>query len=736
MAIKVLQNTEYTVSHSDAIKVAGEDKTLTEKLREVDNAVYLQEVIDLSTFTVNKKLFIGGGPGSYIWNKNLENYNCIFVPVTAGNRYTITANSSKNARFAFMTSNVVGNNQAAVTTFADANEVHLDLQTGNTKTYTAPAGATFMYVAEKLANNSYLPASIVESTTIKNDVKTLNEEVSQINEEIYIFENIDLESYKVNGVIIGGGSGSYSWAAHNSYNCYLIPIGESKKFKIVANSEHVVRYAWLRDNAHIQNTAPNFVLGTEVYLDMSAGDVKVVTAPDNASYLYVLGQGVNSSQQPVVYKPSKVLVKSDLQGILDDCVEKSDSANIKSTLVENALKTGFETVDSFNEGSDTDLTTEVINSTSTEPISRTPDIVVTNAKTLLLAYIDKEQWADSSLANLIVARKTNGGSWSKKTVVEKNSVATNYRPSNHSFVIDRNTGRIYLFVMTYTHTGVWTAGSTCDVGVMYSDNDGESWSELVSIKSASTISNGWDTSKYVAMVCGPVGGCQLADGTLVIPAMGFKIVGNAKKYFSGIIYKKSGEGSKWTFSSPTPNLGDNECTVYEGKNANEIMLYCRNENEPPVRNLYRYDMEHDTWETVHCAFVPKVNLSAKVIKAILNNETRMPVWLLSYNDSTSLTINNGSIRRIRERETIWISNDVGITWNRALRINDSTYDGGYTCIDYYDGKLVLAYELGTTTSASINYMDLTPAIGLFKDAALPIEDRLYKLTCALKGLTE
>jgi len=114
----------------------------------------------------------------------------------------------------------------------------------------------------------------------------------------------------------------------------------------------------------------------------------------------------------------------------------------------------------------------------------------------------------------------------------------------------------------------------------------------------------------------------------------------------------------------------------------------------------------------------------------------MPVWLLSYNDSTSLTINNGSIRRIRERETIWISNDVGITWNRALRINDSTYDGGYTCIDYYDGKLVLAYELGTTTSASINYMDLTPAIGLFKDAALPIEDRLYKLTCALKGLTE
>ena len=39
MAIKVLQNTNYAVSHSSAIKVAGENKTLTQKMAEVDGKI-------------------------------------------------------------------------------------------------------------------------------------------------------------------------------------------------------------------------------------------------------------------------------------------------------------------------------------------------------------------------------------------------------------------------------------------------------------------------------------------------------------------------------------------------------------------------------------------------------------------------------------------------------------------------------------------------------------------------
>lgn len=79
MAIKVLQNTDYAVSHSDAIKMRGEDKTLTQKMSEME-----QSVDGYATYVTNPYFTVGnlnGGHGS--WNNvtNIISYEGTCVGV-------------------------------------------------------------------------------------------------------------------------------------------------------------------------------------------------------------------------------------------------------------------------------------------------------------------------------------------------------------------------------------------------------------------------------------------------------------------------------------------------------------------------------------------------------------------------------------------------------------------------------------------------------------------------------
>ena len=111
---------------------------------------------------------------------------------------------------------------------------------------------------------------------------------------------------------------------------------------------------------------------------------------------------------------------------------------------------------------------------------------------------------------------------------------------NPSFVIDRTgvhgvVGRIYMFVAAFKLNANWSSNSTeqADCVYTYSDNDGVTWSSLVSIKSA------WDLSDYEFAIPAPNNGIQMKNGSLAIPMF-------VKGSRSGAIIKDV--GGEWRFT--------------------------------------------------------------------------------------------------------------------------------------------------------------------------------------------
>ena len=405
----------------------------------------------------------------------------------------------------------------------------------------------------------------------------------------------------------------------------------------------------------------------------------------------------------------------------------------------NPLFTSLEKYNADHQNAQIDVESALYRGVTGAAGYRIPTMCITNSGTVLVAgtHMTNAQ-GDYGDFSIDVARKPTGGSWSISEVVPFDSTRQSYGSVlNNEFLVDRNSGRIYLFYGTEKSCVVWWNVETSDgdFRYIYSDDDGENWSSPVSLKSL------WDTDVYEYCIPSCTKGITLTDGTLVVPC--FCKIGNTSSSDRNswpLLLIKPTDGD-WYFSSICPQ-GDygreNECAVIEGSTPNEIWLYCRPNYDYPNSNYpvdNRRGYQKHVYSILNDAFTYQGNSyfdgnrhNCFGIDRITIDDTL--IYLMSFTDT------HGTLR---ENLTLWASLD-GDTWIRVYRINKAS-SSGYSLPDNYNGTIGVAYEYSGTNDAEIKYQDLSSLSTLIYDSAtkyieknIGVQDRMQMLFNKLNGI--
>ncbi|MBR4730816.1 MAG: exo-alpha-sialidase, partial [Prevotella sp.] len=280
------------------------------------------------------------------------------------------------------------------------------------------------------------------------------------------------------------------------------------------------------------------------------------------------------------------------------------------------------------------------------PVFRVPNIVVTNSGSLLVAAENREIVSDRGERDIVVTllRTNNRNKVLVKRVWQEKGFG---RYNNPTFVIDRDgrlgpKGRIFLFVGHFNQGSKYGYDNTtedADIVYKYSDDDGITWSDEVSLKGF------WDTSKYTSAIPSPANGLIDDEGTIWLPTMVVK----DGRWASGIFYKR--KYGDWTFSSPTVT-DDNECTLYFDKN-NQVVLDCRTYKKE--RHKYYYDINSDTFTKASDNIFPFECINIKADIKLIES-----VYVMTFPDTK---------RGKRENITLYGSQD-GTNWEKIVQLMD------------------------------------------------------------------
>lgn len=358
---------------------------------------------------------------------------------------------------------------------------------------------------------------------------------------------------------------------------------------------------------------------------------------------------------------------------------------------------------------------------------RIPTIVITNSGTVLVAAQHmKNEGGDFGDFGIHVARKTVNGEWTASEVIPFDTTRQDYGGClNPEFLVDRNSGRIYLFYGTEKQKVVWWEVTTedGDFRYVYSDDDGENWSNPVSLKSL------WDTEEYDYCIPSCTKGITLTDGTLVVPCFCKKGFDGSTAYSYPLVLYKT-VGGDWTFSSvvKTAIKHLDECAVVEGITPNTIWLYCRPNTNYGTGvnrgyNKFVYNISSDTFTQIPTTFDTNRHNCFGIDRITIDGTL---IYLMTFTDSHTSK---------RENITLWASLD-GDIWIRVYRILKAS-GNGYSVIDNHDGQIWVAYESGS----AIAVQDVSVLSALISDTAsnyivrnITIQDRMQMIYNALRGI--
>ena len=178
--------------------------------------------------------------------------------------------------------------------------------------------------------------------------------------------------------------------------------------------------------------------------------------------------------------------------------------------------------------------------------------------------------SDYNQIDIGIARSEDGGkTWIDKQIVFKNnSIHEHSRKMDGCIVVDKVTGRIFLFALSLDlHMHLDSTDNKHQSFVYkYSDDDGLTWSEEISLRH-------FYDDDCILFFQGPGNGIQLQDGTLVIPIQRWGPVPHRNRSQAGIIYSKD-HGLTWEKCETLIDTYTSESAVVEYK-PNEILISCR-----------------------------------------------------------------------------------------------------------------------------------------------------------------
>lgn len=259
-------------------------------------------------------------------------------------------------------------------------------------------------------------------------------------------------------------------------------------------------------------------------------------------------------------------------------------------------------------------------------------------------------------------------------------------------VCDRDTGRIFLFLNTNLAEGSESVinqnKAPRDVGYIFSDDCGETWSEFVNL-TAELKREGW--TWYAT---GPCHAIQMENGRLVIPCN--HGVFNAEKgttdiYESHVIVSDD-HGRTWKLGASVESEGfsTNETTV-ETLSDGTLYLNARSLTGRPYRVVAYSQDGGDSWFDIHeDENLPDPICQGSVIAYPRSYEGCVRPLLFSNNPFPPQKEDFGHNRRdLRVR----LSLDDGKSWNRSVQVHEGCTAYSDLAI-LADGSVAVAYERG------------------------------------------
>ena len=332
---------------------------------------------------------------------------------------------------------------------------------------------------------------------------------------------------------------------------------------------------------------------------------------------------------------------------------------------------------------------------------RIPALIVTRKGTVLAFCEGRSEFSDQGAISLVLKRSfDNGKTWEPIQVIWSDPPNTCGNPCP---VVDRDTGTIWLFV---THNlgedlepMIWkgTSKGTRTVWVMKSTDDGETWLTPVNITK--------DVKKadWTWYATGPGVGIQLKSGRLIIPCdhgVTETEEGDLDNY-SHVFYSDD-HGISWHIGGSVNHKFGSECQVVEDIDG-RLLINIRNcdiriffQNPPPVIIPYRTIATSDdgglTWSEAwqdSTLIEPGPHGCQASLLRFTDGKNH---------DKNRLLFSNPASTETREKMTVRLSYDEGMTWPVSNVINPGP--SGYSCLAILeDGTIACLYERGDDDSA-------------------------------------
>lgn len=300
---------------------------------------------------------------------------------------------------------------------------------------------------------------------------------------------------------------------------------------------------------------------------------------------------------------------------------------------------------------------------------RIPFLDITNQGTLIagsdVRYIDG---SDYNQIDIGIARSIDGGhTWINKQIVHSHATDHEHsRKMDGAILIDHHTGRIFIFALSLDlHRHLQATNNQHQSFVYkYSDDDGITWSEEVSLR------HFYDEDAILYFE-GPGNGIQLEDGTLVLPIQRWVSQDHPIQVQAGIIYSKD-HGNTWHKSHTLVPLRSSESAIIEYA-PNQILISSRDDFSTG-RHFYTTNDLGNTWSS---------------------HETSGTIWENGGCQATMLKIKapNGKHYGLyatpqhtndvvwqRSKLTLMATEDF-IKWNQVAEIVHDANDG-YSCLAY------------------------------------------------------